>query len=86
MTCDGRVARSSPQASISCLPRRSLYSRELVEMYCGVKPVTSPPWLKPRSTRYMMMNTGICNSKGKHEAIGLTLCCWYSFIISSLSF
>ena len=44
-------------------------------------------WLvRPCSTRYMMMNTGICSSNGKHEAIGLTLCSWYSFIISSLSF
>jgi hypothetical protein len=34
----------------------------------------------------MMMNTGICARSGKQEAKGFTLCSWYSFIISSLSF
>ena len=56
-------------------------------MYCGVNPVAlAVRGVRPRSTRYMMMKTGICSSSGKHEASGLTLCCWYSFIISSLSF
>ena len=33
-----------------------------------------------------MKKTGICASSGRQDAKGLTLCSWYSFIISSLSF
>ena len=51
-----------------------------------VQPVHVTVLVRPCSTRNMMMNTGICSSSGKHEAKGFTLCSWYSFIISSLSF
>ena len=29
-----------------------------------------------RNTRNMMMKTGICATRGRHEAMGLTLCSW----------
>jgi hypothetical protein len=39
-----------------------------------------------RSTWKSAKKTGSCTSSGRHPPSGLTLCSWYSFIISSFSF